>query len=70
MIAVIHAGTMLRRVPGTAIWHVFSNGNKVGDVAQQADGSWAATAEGDVLSTPIQAGTRKDAARTLTGGLL
>jgi hypothetical protein len=60
-------GTMLRRVAGTATWHVYKDGAKVGDVTQNPDGSWGASAEGDVLSPPTQSGTRKDAAATLVG---
>lgn len=58
---------MLKRVAGTATWHVFKDGVKQGDVSQNPDGSWAARAEGDVLSPPLQADTRKDAAAQLTG---
>lgn len=60
-------GTMMRRVPGTPTWHVFKDGVKVGSVTQSQDGSWQTQAEGDVLSPPAIAGTRRDAARLLTG---
>jgi len=60
-------GVMMRRVPGTANWNVFQNGSPAGTVRQAPDGSWYADAGG--LSAPTQAGTRKDAARQLVGGL-
>jgi hypothetical protein len=62
-----HVGTMLRRVAGTASWHVFKDGAKMGDVSQAPDGTWYAQGEG--VMSPIQAPTRKEAARTLTGGI-
>jgi hypothetical protein len=60
-------GTMMRRIPGTASWNIFQDGSLSGTVRQAPDGSWFADAGG--LAPPTQAGTRKDAARQLTGGL-
>ena len=60
-------GVMLRRVPGQARWRVFRDGNLLGDVFQNPDGTWEANAEGSLFSPSSPAGTQRDAAKQLTG---
>jgi hypothetical protein len=60
-------GIMLRRVPGQARWRIFKDGGLIGDVFQNPDGTWESHAEGDILTGGVPAGTRRDAARQLTG---
>lgn len=62
-----YMGTMMRRIPGSASWHVFKDGTPVGKVTQAADGSWMVESEGDIVSQPQQVATRKDGARLLAG---